>query len=234
MKVEIWSDVVCPSCYIGKRKFEAALTKFKDSGNIEIVWKSFQLAPDLKTDPDQTLYEFLVKYKGLSLDQAIGAGNQITNSAKQAGLIYNLRKAIPANSFNANRLSHLAKHYNLQNEVEESLFKAYFTDGENIDAISTLVKLGKEIGLDTTEVKNVLESNQYAEEVQQDINEAGLHGINSVPTFVFNGKSKVSGVQEEKTFLEMLTNSFADWQNEHQKKTTEVIEGQSCKIGENC
>jgi predicted DsbA family dithiol-disulfide isomerase len=234
MKVEIWSDVVCPFCYIAKRKFESALSQFKDTTNIEIIWKSFQLAPDLITEPNNNLHQFLAEHNGMSLEQAMEVSDQVANAAKQVGLVYNFAKAIPANSFNANRLSHLAKHSDLQDQAEESLFKAYFTEGKNIDDIPTLIQLGKEIGLDTTEVKNTLESDRYADEVRQDIYEAKQAAVTSVPHFVFNTKMVVSGAQDSKTFLETLEKAFTEWQIENQKPNLIVTEGQSCKIGEDC
>src|ERR1700712_3645069 len=125
MKVEIWSDVMCPFCYIGKRKFETALSQFDENKNIEIVWKSFQLAPDLKTTPDKNIHQFLADHKGMSLAQAKGLNDRVAGVAAQSGLEYNFDKAIPANSFKAHRFTHFAKQHHLQDKAEESLFKAY-------------------------------------------------------------------------------------------------------------
>jgi predicted DsbA family dithiol-disulfide isomerase len=234
MMVEIWSDVTCPFCYTGKRKFESALSQFKDSANIEIVWKSFELAPGLKTDPNKKLPQFLAELKGTSLEQAEGMTDHVSNSAKQDGLVYNLKKAIPANSFNAHRLSHLAKHHDLQDKAEENLLKAYFTDGKNIDDIPTLIEIGREVGLDTMEIRYVLESNQYADEVRQDILEAQRAGVRGVPFFVFNGKLKVSGAQNSNAFLEALEKAFAEWRNENPESGSVIADGPFCKIGEDC
>jgi len=234
MKVEIWSDVICPFCYIGKRKFETALSQFKHSDSIEIVWKSYQLAPDFKTDPNKSVYQVLAEHKGMSLEQAKGISDQVVSMAKQVGLVYHFEKTIPANSFNANRLSQLAKHRGFQEAVEEVLFKAYFTDGRNIDDIPTLIDLGKEIGLDSTEVKTVLETNLYMDEVEQDLSEASQIGIRGVPYFLFDSKLAVSGAQESATFLQILEKSFAEWEKENPKQTLVAIEGQTCKVGEGC
>ncbi|MBC7830170.1 MAG: DsbA family oxidoreductase [Chitinophagaceae bacterium] len=234
MKVEIWSDVVCPFCYIGKRKFEDALSQFRNADDIEIAWKSFQLAPDMKTEPNKNLHQFLAEHKGMSLQQAIIASDQIANIARQVGLVYNFDKAIPANSFDANRFSHLAKHHELHDEAEESLFKAYFTEGRNIDDIPTLILLGREIGLDPTEVKAVLESNRYADEVRQDIYELRQVGVASVPFFVFDGKLSISGAQDSKAFLEALEKTFAEWQNKNAALKPMVTDDNFCKMGEDC
>jgi predicted DsbA family dithiol-disulfide isomerase len=212
MEVEIWSDVMCPYCYLGKRKFEMALSQFKGNANIDIIWKSYQLSPDMITAPDKSIHQYLAEHKGISVERAKGFNDQVTNSAKQVGLIYNFDKAIPANSFKAHRLSHLAKQHDLQNELEEKLFTAYFTDGLNIDDIPTLVQIGVELGMDEREVKTVLESDQYAEEVRKDIYEAHQVGVKGVPFFVFDNKYAVSGAQESAVFSEVLEKAYSAWQ----------------------
>ncbi|RZK77269.1 MAG: DsbA family oxidoreductase, partial [Pedobacter sp.] len=204
MKVEIWSDVMCPFCYIGKRKFEGALEQFKNTDNIEIVWKSFQLAPDMQTDPDKSIHQFLAEHKGLGLEQAKEMNEQVANYAAQAGLDFNFDQTVPANSFNAHRFAHFAKHHGLQDKAEEALFKAYFTDGKNIDDIEILVKLGQEIGLSPTETRSALESSLYANNVRHDINEARQLGVRGVPFFVFDRKVAVSGAQGSEVFLQAL------------------------------
>lgn len=234
MKVEIWSDITCSFCYIAKRKFESALELFKERDKIEIVWRSFELAPGLKTDAGKKLPMFLAELKGISLEQAKGMTSHLTNFVKEIGLVFNLDEAIPANSFNAHRVSHLAKDYDLQSNAKESLFKAYFTEGKNIDDIQTLIALAKEIGLDTTEVKGMLESVKYAEEVRLDVNEAKQAGITSVPYYVFNAKTKVSGTQDSKVYLETLEETFAQWKLETQQTILEISGEQSCKIEEDC
>jgi len=234
MKVEIWSDVTCNFCYTAKRKFESALSQFKDNDKIEVVWKSFELAPTLKTEPNKYFPQFLSELRGLSSEQVSNMIDQAENSVKDVGLEFNLRKAIPANSFNAHRLSHMAKHHGLQDKAEESLFKAYFTEGKNIDDSSVLIQIANEIGLDTTSVKSALESSKYADDVRQDIYEAKEAGVRSVPFFLFNTATTVSGAQDSKVFLETLETTFAQWQSENDHSNSEIIGEQSCKIGEDC
>jgi predicted DsbA family dithiol-disulfide isomerase len=234
MKVEIWSDVTCTFCYTAKRKFESALSQFKDRDKIEVVWKSFELAPELKTDPNKHFPQFLAELRGISIEQSKGMIDQVAASVKELGLEFNLYKTIPANSFNAHRLSHLAKHYHMQDKTEESLFRAYFTEGRNIDDTSVLFQIANEIGLDTTSVKNMLESSKYTDEVRQDIYEAKEAGVTSVPFFMFNTTTTVSGAQDSKLFLETLGKAFAQWQTESHHLNLEVMGGQSCKIGEGC
>ena len=211
MKVEIWSDVMCPFCYIGKRKFEAALNQFPEKENVQLIWKSFQLSPDMKTDPGKNINQFLAAHKGISLQEAKHMNDRVTQLAAKVGLVYNFDTAIVANSFNAHRLVHFAKHHGKQNEAEEQLFKAYFTDGKNTDDISTLIQLGAEIGLDTAALKTALETNMYAEDVKADIYEARQIGVRGVPFFVFNRTYAVSGAQESPVFLQTLEKSFAEW-----------------------
>lgn len=228
MTIEIWSDVMCPFCYIGKRKFETALAQFNHRYNIDIVWKSFQLAPDLKTNPDKNIHQFLADHKGISLEQAKGMNDQMAQVAKQVGLQYDFDKAIPANSFNAHRFSHLAKQYGLQNDAEESLFKAYFTEGKNIDDIITLVQLGLEIGLDANETKTVLESDQYAKDVHQDMYEAQQIGARGVPFFLLNRKYAISGAQDSEAFLQAIDTAYSEWIQEHPSTSIEITEGAAC------
>jgi predicted DsbA family dithiol-disulfide isomerase len=234
MKVEIWSDVTCTHCYTAKRKFERALSQFKDSGNIEVIWRSFELAPGLKTDPNKFLPQFLQELQGISLEQAQNMIDHVTDSVKEVGLEYNLNKAIPANSFNAHRLSHFAKVRRLQDKMEERLFNAYFIEGKNIDDIPTLIELAKEIGLNAPEVKNILETTEYADQVNQDLAEAKQIGITSVPKYIFNTNTKVSGAQDSNVYLEILEKEFAQWKTDQVKSASEIIKGQSCKIGEDC
>src|SRR3954469_7391036 len=168
MKVEIWSDFICPFCYIGKRKFENALKLFPNKDDIRIQWRSFQLDPDLKTGTNKNLYEYLAEKKGWALDYSEDIHNKMTATAREEGLEYNFDKAIPANTFNAHRLSHLAAKYNVQDAAEERLFAAYFTEGKNIDDKKALVQLGIDAGIPESEVRAMLESDLLTDEVYQD------------------------------------------------------------------
>jgi predicted DsbA family dithiol-disulfide isomerase len=232
MKVEIWSDVMCPFCYIGKRRFEQALQNFANKDEVEIEWKSFQLNPDMKTNPNIHIDQYLADIKGFSIDHARQLNAHVTQMAAEAGLTYNFDKAIVANSFNAHRFTHLAKKHGLGIAAEEQLFKAYFTDGKNIDDINTLVELGVEIGLDAASVKQTLESNAFADDVKNDIADAQQLGIRGVPFFVMNNKYGVSGAQEIRVFDETLQKAFGEWQQE--KPKLEIIEGESCGLDGEC
>ncbi|SDS39300.1 protein disulfide-isomerase [Mucilaginibacter mallensis] len=234
MKIEIWSDVMCPFCYIGKCRFEDALQKTGHGKDIEIEWKSFQLNPDMKTDPSINIDQYLADIKGFSLDHAKELNAHVTQMAAEAGLTYNFDRAVVANSFNAHRFSHLAKKHGLGDAAEEALFKAYFTDGKNIDDAPTLIALGTAIGLDANEIKITLESDAYAEDVKHDVAEAQHLGIRGVPFFVMNRKYGVSGAQAVPVFEETIEKAFAEWQQENPKPSLQVIEGDSCGLDGNC
>jgi predicted DsbA family dithiol-disulfide isomerase len=210
MSVEIWSDVMCPFCYIGKRKFEAALAQLPERDRVEVVWKSFQLDPSLKTDPDKSVQQSLMESKGWSAEQTEQTMAYVVDMAKNVGLTYHFDKAVVANSFDAHRFSHLAKKHGLQDQAEERLFAAYFSEGKNTADHQTLVQLGVEIGLDADEVARVLAGNDYAADVERDIAEARQVGATGVPFFVFNRKYAVSGAQDSATFLEVLERMLAE------------------------
>ena len=229
MKVEIWSDVMCPFCYIGKRKFENALNQFTHKDEVEVVWKSFQLNPEMKTDPKKNTIEHLAEAKGWSYQQAQEATQYVTDVAQKVGLTYNMDKAVVANSFDAHRFSHLAKQHGLQDAAEERLFKAYFTEGLNTADHSTLLQLGTDIGLDTEEVKTLLNSDLFADAVRQDIYEAQQVGVRGVPFFVLNEKYAVSGAQESDLFLQALNQTWAET-----AQPIVVMEGEICDIDGNC
>ncbi len=211
MHVEIWSDVMCPFCYIGKRKFEIALARFPEKENIHVVWRSFQLSPDMKTDPTKNINQFLAEHKGINLQEAKRMNDYVTNMASEVGLIYHFENAIVANSFNAHRFTHFAKAYGKQNEAEEKLFHAYFTDGKNTDDIQTLIQLCKEIELDAATLEKELESGMYVDEVRTDLAEANQLGIRGVPFFLFNQKLAISGAQDPDIFLKAMTKAFNEW-----------------------
>ena len=234
MKVEIWSDVMCPFCYIGKRRFEQALQNFDHQNEVEIEWKSFQLNPAMVTEPGVRIDEYLAKAKDISLERAKQMNDYVTKMAAEAGLSYNFDKAIVANSFRAHRYSHLAKAHGLGVQAEEQLFKAYFTDGKNTDDLETLVELGRALGLNADEVRQSLEGSAYADEVKRDIAEAQYLGVQGVPFFVFNRKYAVSGAQEVPVFEQTLDKAFTEWRAENPAPNFEVIEGESWWPDGNC
>ncbi|WP_439483276.1 DsbA family oxidoreductase [Cyclobacterium plantarum] len=212
MQIEIWSDIVCPFCYIGKRKFEKALQTFELSDELQIIYRSFQLMPDMQTDPDRSVNDFLAREKGMTLEQVGEMNAHVARQATAVGLDYQLEKAIVANTFQAHRLLHHARGQNLQQQAKERFLKAYFTEGENIDDKETLIHLSEEIGL--KEADKILAGDQYAAEVKKDILEARQLGIKGVPFFVFDRKYAVSGAQEAEVFQNTLSQAFKEWKTE--------------------
>jgi predicted DsbA family dithiol-disulfide isomerase len=218
MKVEIWSDVMCPFCYIGKRRFENALKNFEYNDEVEITWRSFQLNPDMETDPDANINEYLAESKGWSLDQARQMNQQVTDMAAGEGLEYNMDQAVVANSYDAHQLLQFAKDRGKADEIEESLFEAYFTDGKNIANHQTLISLAEDVGIDPTEVKSILDSKKYADSVKHDIQLAQNINITGVPFFLFDRKFAVSGARETEVFLKALKQSWnAQFQEDSQE-----------------
>jgi len=203
MKVEIWSDVMCPFCYIGKRRFEKAL-KAEGVDDVEIIYRSFLLDPELATDPNKNVTEHLAEKKGISIDEAQKLNDYVTKMASEEGLNYDMENAIVANSRNAHRLLHFAKSKGKQAEFKEALLKAYFEEGKNIDKMDSLKSIGASVGLDEEEVGKVYNSADFTENVIEDIQRAQQIGVRGVPFFVFNEKFALSGAQPLDTFKQAI------------------------------
>jgi len=211
MKIEIWSDIMCPFCYIGKRHFESALNQFSHADKVQIEWKSFQLDPTIpKMDMRVDVYQYLADKKGMSLEQSKALHENVIQMAKNAGLDYNFDIAVVGNSKDAHRLIQFAKTKELGDQAEEALFKAYFTDGKNMADLNDLIEIGTSIGLDSEEIKTMLESDAFAYEMMQDIQEAQNIGVQGVPFFVFDRKYAVSGAQPVETFLQTLEKVYSE------------------------
>jgi predicted DsbA family dithiol-disulfide isomerase len=209
MNIEIWSDMMCPFCYLGKRRLEEALQSFPGKDGVGITWKSFQLNPDMKTEPGKSITQYLMEKKGWSLEHTRQAHDRLTKAAAEAGLLYDFDRAVVANSFDAHRLVQFAKARGLGDAMEERLFKGYFSEGANIADHATLLKLAGEAGLDRTEAETVLESDAYSAEVKADVREAQQLGVTGVPFFVFDRKFAVSGAQDTGVFLKALERAQA-------------------------
>ena len=192
MEILIWSDVMCPFCYIGKRKLEKAIAEIQSDEHINIVWKSFQLNPNLKTDPTKSLNEYLAQQKGWTDEYTLEASNHVTSVAKEVGLNYQLHKAVLANSMDAHRLSHLALKYGVQNELEELLFKAYFEEGLNTADEKVLRTLGSKVSLPDQQLDLLFTTDLFKKEVEEDMLQAQQIGVQGVPFFVFNQKYAIS------------------------------------------
>lgn len=235
MKVEIWSDVMCPFCYIGKRHFEKALADFPGRDKIEVEWKSFQLNPDMKTEPGKNINEYLAGHKGWSVEQARQANQYVTKMAGEAGLEYDMDRAVVANSFDAHRLVQLAKRSGLGDAMEERLFRAYFTEGKNIADHATLLELAADTGLEKEQVEKVLAGRAFTEEVEKDIYEAKQINVRGVPYFVFNDRYAVSGAQPSATFAGALQAAWQEWEQQNPPLTQlSADNGNACDVDGNC
>lgn len=211
MKIEIWSDILCPFCYIGKRHFEAALETLDPTIPIEIEWKSFQLDPTIpKMTERVNVYQYLADSKGISLEQSKAMHDNVVEMAKNVGLEYNFSIAVVANSFDAHRLIQYSKTKGLGDEAEEALFAAYFTNGVDISDLNALQEIGTTIGLEPVELKDILHSDAFAYEISQDIQEAQNIGVRGVPFFVIDRKYGLSGAQPIDVFVDALSKAAVE------------------------
>jgi predicted DsbA family dithiol-disulfide isomerase len=202
IKVDIWSDVQCPWCYIGKRKFEAAAAAF--DGEVEVEYHSFELAPDTPVDYEGTPAQYLAERKGLAMPQVEQMIDRVTGIAQSVGLDYDYEHMHQTNTVKAHELLHYAKAHGVQLEVKEALLKAYFIDGGHVGRIDDLVELAAANGLDADDVRDALATERHLADVKADVAQAAAYGINGVPFFVFEGQFGVSGAQETATFANVL------------------------------
>ncbi len=208
MKVEIWSDVVCPFCYVGKRRFETALATFPNAEKIEVVWRAFELDPDAPRRSPGTLDERLAAKYGMSLEQAREMNANVVAMSAGEGLEVRLDVAQPGNTFDAHRLIRMAADHGLQAEANERLLRAYWVEGRAIGEVATLTELGAELGLDRDEVSAMLRGDAYAASVRDDQEQARAFGIQGVPFFVLDRAYAVSGAQEVGVFQQALTQAW--------------------------
>ena len=210
IKVDIWSDVQCPWCYIGKRKFEAGAAEF--GGDVEVEYHSFELAPDTPVDFDGTPMDYLAQRKGIAPAQAQEMLDRVTGIAQSVGLDYDYDHVHQTNTVISHELIHFAKSKGRQLEMKERLLDAYFVRGEHVGRIPDLVAIAVELGFDEAEVTEALESHRFLADVKADVALAQEYGIQGVPFFVIDGKYGVSGAQDASTFANVL----AQVQNERE------------------
>ena len=203
IKVDIWSDVQCPWCYIGKRKFEAGAAEF--GGEVEVEYHSFELSPDTPVDYEGSSIDYLVERKGMPRAQVEQMLGNVTAIAKNVGLDYDFEHVHQTNTVISHELMHFAKSKGRQLEMKERLLKAYFIEGKHVGRIPDLVDIAAELGFDRGEVTEALESHRFLADVKADVAQAREYGINGVPFFVIDGKYGVSGAQEAETFANVLT-----------------------------
>lgn len=234
MKVEIWSDVMCPFCYIGKRHFEKAIEKLPFKDEIEVEWKSFQLNPTYHNTDNEDLYTYLARAKGMSVAQAKQMTGQVVGMAANAGLTLNFDKNVPANSFDAHRLVHLAKSKNKQDDAEEALFHAHFIEGKDIAKVEVLKEIGLALGLEANEIDQVLDGEIFTEAVNYDVYESKQLGIRGVPYFVLDRKYALSGAQPVPAFEQAIVQGFTEWKAaQPAPKLTSLNENNDAQCDEN-
>ncbi|QDG52250.1 DsbA family oxidoreductase [Persicimonas caeni] len=207
MKIEIWSDVVCPWCYIGKRRLEAALEEFDEE--VDITWRSFQLDPSAPDKPSGPLVEELAKKYGVGVEQARAMMQRVEQNAADEGLDFDFDNAQGGNTFDAHRVIHFASEHgpdgqNKQGEMKERLLSAYMTEGRPISDRDELAKLAGEVGLDAKEVREMLDGDRFVDAVKYDRAEARQIGVTGVPFFLIEGKYGIPGAQASETLLSAL------------------------------
>src|SRR3712207_4523035 len=216
MKVEIWADVVCPWCYIGKRRFEVALAGFPHRAQVEVAWKAFELDPTGASAPAGTVVgpqdqaRRLAQKYGTDVGSAQRMVDDVVAQAAADGLEYRLDRAIPANTVDAHQVIHLAGLRGVQDAVNERLLRAYFTEGEAVGDRDTLVRLAAEAGLDADEVRAALDEGRYVGAVRADEAEAQALGIRGVPFFVVDRKYGVSGAQPAEVLRQVLDKAWGE------------------------
>ena len=238
MKIEVWTDIMCPYCYLGKLHYEKALEQFEHKNQVELEWKAFQLNPDL---PDKgkgvPVMDYLQNTVGISEEDTDKMTKQIAILAKECGVTSNLENSFAANTLDAHRLVKLAATKGLDSEVMLLLSKAYFEEAKDYSDHKVLKEIGKSVGLENKEVEELLKSDDYAYEVKQDVQEAGNLGFDTVPTFLFNRKHALVGSQPVGAFVKTLQKAFVKWQKQdliQNSDSFDVTKGKSCSTDGTC
>jgi len=210
MQLEIWSDIACPWCYIGKRRIETALGRFEHADAVAVRWRSFELDPNAPTERYGELAAHLARKYGLADEQARAALRALTETAAAEGLSFRLDQARSGNTFDGHRIVHLAAEHGLQDAMKERLMRAYFSEGRLIADADALFALGSEVGLPETEIQDLLQGQRFAAEVHADEQAAAQLGIAAVPTFIVDRKVGVTGAQPPELLLTMLARGWSN------------------------
>ncbi|GEL76430.1 DsbA family oxidoreductase [Tenuibacillus multivorans] len=235
MNVEIWSDVVCPFCYIGRRRLEQAMNQFEHDDKVSLTYKSYQLDPNAEKDPGYDIHEMLATKYGVPYEEGKKMNDRMAEQAKEVGLEFNLDQVIPTNTEDAHRLSHYANEHGKMYALMENMMRAYFTDGQNVGDHNVLADLAEEVGLNREEALEVLKTSKHKREVANNQQEAMQIGVQGVPFFVFNEKYAVFGAQPTDVFLEVLEKVYEEEKSEPKiqvlngkKSQTEYCDDDSC------
>jgi predicted DsbA family dithiol-disulfide isomerase len=222
MKIEVWSDFVCPFCYIGKRRLEEALAQFPHRDRVEVVFKSFELDPNASKGTTLSVHEHLARKYGTTIEQAKKMSENVAEQAATVGLDFKFEKMIHTNTFDAHRLAKFAESKGKDAELTERLLNAYFIDCKHIGDHETLKELAVEVGLDAEEAEDILKGTDYEKDVRADEAEARQIGVQGVPFFVLNGKYAISGAQPAEVFKSALQQV---WEEENKKTPLQSITG---------
>ncbi|MGX1162510.1 putative DsbA family dithiol-disulfide isomerase [Arthrobacter sp. SLBN-100] len=225
MKIEIWSDVACPWCYIGKRRFETALASFEHRDSVEVKWRSYQLDPTLPEHYDGTELEYLSTRKGIPAHQVSQMFQHVTEQANGEGLEYRFEAVVVANSFTAHRLIHLAAVHGKQDEAKERLLSDHFEHGKDIGSLEYLASLALDLGINKDEAEELFTTDKYADDVRFDFEEGRALGISGVPFFVIDRKFGLSGAQPAETFTAALNQA---WQAANPLVLVNSTDGDAC------
>jgi predicted DsbA family dithiol-disulfide isomerase len=209
MRVDIWSDVICPWCFIGKRRFERAVADFEHGREIEVVWRSFELDPRAPAVREGPSTARLAQKYGMTIDQARAAQQRVADLAEAEGLHYRMEETQPGNTFDAHRIIHLAGERGLQDQMKERLLTAYFCEGQAIGDHRALVDQASAVGLDPLEVRGLLDGDAFAGDVRADEAEALEREIGGVPFFLVDGRFGIPGAQEVDTMLAVLRRAWS-------------------------
>jgi Predicted dithiol-disulfide isomerase involved in polyketide biosynthesis len=210
MKVEIWSDIACPWCYVGKRRFEAALEQFEHASDVEVVWRSFELDPNAPRLREGSQHEHLAEKYGMPVERARAMNARMTSEGEKEGIDFDFDRVKMGNTFDAHRLVHLAAETGRADAMKERLMRAYFTEGESVADPDTLVRLGAEVGLDPARVREAVTTDAHAADVRADEERARAFGISGVPFFAIDERYGVSGAQTPDVLLDALRRAYEE------------------------
>lgn len=225
MRIDVWSDIACPWCYVGKRRLEAALAAFEHADSVELVWRAFELDPSAppQLDPESYAARLARKY-GATVEQAEGMIAQMTETAAADGLDFRFDRVRAGNTFDAHRLLHLARERGCQGALKERLMRGYFTEGEPIGDADALGRMAGDAGLEVDEARGVLEGDLYADDVRADEAQARAYGITGVPCFVLAGRFAVVGAQPADALVSVLDRAWRETVGELEQ----VADGAAC------
>ncbi|NEM06803.1 DsbA family protein [Geodermatophilus normandii] len=230
MRIEVWSDVVCPWCYIGKRRLETALERFPHRDQAEVVWRSFQLDPSVPEGETHPTLPALAAEYGRPVEDMRAMMRHVEETAAGEGLSYDLANGVSGNTLLAHELTHLAAAHGLQDAMEERLFRAYFEEGRSVFDVDPLAALAVEVGLEEAEVRAALADSRFCPAVLSDIATAQALGATGVPFFVVDRKYGASGAQPAELLLQVLERAWADAHPLVTVPAAEGCDGDTCTV----